>query len=319
MTTQIVTHQIRISNRHLQAKKGNFMIRVLAVTLLALFLGGQMEAQKIKHVVLIGIDGLGANYYSKEQMPTLANLMATGSYSLHARSVLPSSSADNWASMFMGASPELHGYTVWDSKTPEFPSRTLDKYGLFSSIYSVLRDQQPKADIGVFYDWPGIGYLFPHDAVNKYSLIANDSDDDVVQQATDYLKSNKPTLLLVYMEGTDEAGHTRGWGSAAYLEEEAKIDKNIARVIAAIHDAGLSDSTVVLVSADHGGLNQSHGGKTLKEMEIPWVITGPDIKRGYEIKDSIMTYDTAATIAYIFRLKVPQAWIGRPVRAAFSK
>jgi len=59
------------------------MIRILVVTLLAVFLSGQIEAQKVKHVVLIGIDGLGANYISKEKMPALASLMATGAYSLH--------------------------------------------------------------------------------------------------------------------------------------------------------------------------------------------------------------------------------------------
>lgn len=31
-----------------------------------------------------------------------------------------------------------------------------------------------------------------------------------------------------------------------------------------------------------------------------------------------MTFDTAATIAYIFGLKTPQVWIGRPVEEAFS-
>jgi len=293
------------------------MFRILVAALLAVFLGGQMSAQKVKHVVLIGIDGFGANYYSKEEMPALANLMAGGAYSLHARSVLPSSSADNWASMFMGASPELHGYTVWDSKTPEIPSRELDQYGLFPSIYSLLHEQRPKSDIGIFYDWPGIGYLFPKQAVTTAG--AGKDDDDDTQQAVNYIKSNKPALLLAYMDATDAAGHSIGWGTDAYREAMRNVDHHIAQIVAAIHDAGMSDSTVIIVSSDHGGINKGHGGKTLKEMEIPWVIAGPGIKHGYEIPDSIMTYDTAPTIAYLFKLKTPQVWIGRPVKAAFTK
>jgi len=294
------------------------MTRIFVAALFAVLLGGQINAQKVKHVVLIGIDGLGANYISKEEMPTLANLMATGSYSLHARSVLPSSSADNWASMFMGAGPELHGFTEWNSKTPEVPSRQLDQYGLFPSIYTLLREQKPKADIGVFYDWAGIGYLFPKQAVTKYVYSNSSTDDDIVQQATAYLKSNKPSLLLVYMSDPDGVGHNIGWGTPAYLQQESKTDQNIAKVLTAIQDAGIGESTAVIVSADHGGLNKGHGGKTLKEVEIPWVIAGPGVKHGYEIKDSIMTYDTAATIAAIFKLKTPQVWIGRPVRSAFT-
>lgn len=318
MTPQIVANQNHISHRHLQTKRDRTVVRIFVVALLAVFMSGQMEAQKIKHVVLIGIDGLGANYISKEEMPTLASLMTTGSYSMHARSVLPSSSADNWASMFMGASPEIHGYTEWNSKTPEIPSYALDQYGLFPSIYTLLHEQKPKADIGVFYDWAGIGYLFPKQAVTQYVMSNSSTDEDIVQQATTYLKSNKPSLLLVYMSDPDGVGHSIGWGTPAYLQQESKTDQNIAKILTAIQDAGISDSTVVILSADHGGLNKGHGGKTLKEMEIPWVITGPGIKRGYEIKDSIMTYDTAATIAYLFKLKTPQVWIGRPVKAAFT-
>ena len=292
------------------------MARFLVLFLAALFLVCNAGAEKVKHVVLIGIDGLGANYISKQEMPTLAGLMVRGSYSLHARSVLPSSSAANWASMFMGASPELHGYTEWNSETPEIPSRVLDQYGLFPSIYGILREQRPKADIGVFYDWPGIGYLFPKQAVTTAGTGKDDSE--IVDKVTHYIKSNKPTLLLAYMEGPDEAGHGKGWGSPAYLQQESEIDHNIAMILQAIHDAGIDDSTVVIVSADHGGLNKGHGGKTLKEMEIPWVIAGPGIKSGYEIHDSIMTYDTAATIAYLLKLKTPQVWIGRPVKSAMG-
>lgn len=66
----------------------------------------------------------------KADMPNVKKLMEDGSYTLKKRSALPSSSAINWASMFMGAGPELHGYTEWGSKTPELPSRVLNKNGI---------------------------------------------------------------------------------------------------------------------------------------------------------------------------------------------
>ncbi len=313
----IANMNARFPSNNTTQKKGKVMFRVLVALLFVSLIAGPSEAQKIKHVVLIGVDGLGADYISKEKMPTLGRLMTEGSYSLHARSVLPSSSADNWASMVMGASPELHGYTEWNSKTPEIPSRELDQYGLFPSIYTILREQQPKANIGAFYDWGGIDYLFPKQAVSKYASLKTDAD--VVQQATAYLKSDKPSFLFVYLSDPDGVGHDIGWGTTAYLQQETTTDTLITQVLTAIHDAGLSDSTVAIISADHGGLNKGHGGKTLKEMEIPWFITGSRIKRGYEIKDSIMTYDTAATIAYLLKLKPPQVWIGRPVTSAITK
>lgn len=64
---------------------------------------------KAKHVVFIGLDGWGAYSLPKADMPNVKKLMEDGSYTLKKRSALPSSSAINWASMFMGAGPELHG------------------------------------------------------------------------------------------------------------------------------------------------------------------------------------------------------------------
>lgn len=84
-------------------------------------------APKAKHVVYIGLDGWGAYSMEKADMPTVKGLMAKGCYTLQKRTVLPSSSAVNWASMFMGAGPELYGYTQWGSRTPELPSRVIVK------------------------------------------------------------------------------------------------------------------------------------------------------------------------------------------------
>ena len=84
------------------------------------------------------------------------------------RSALPSSSAINWASMFMGAGPELHGYTQWGSKTPELPSRVLNQHGIFPTIFQLLRDAQPNAEIGCLYEWDGIKYLVDTLALSHY-------------------------------------------------------------------------------------------------------------------------------------------------------
>ena len=100
----------------------------LALSILAVLLvAAPCNAKgKAKHVVLIGLDGWGAYSVPKADIPTIKQLMADGAYTLEKRSALPSSSAINWASMFMGAGPELHGYTQWGSKTPELPSRVLN-------------------------------------------------------------------------------------------------------------------------------------------------------------------------------------------------
>ena len=67
--------------------------------------------------------------------------MQKGCYTLKKRSVLPSSSAVNWASMFNGAGPEIHGYTEWGSRTPEIPSMVTNEHGIFPTIYSVCEKQ----------------------------------------------------------------------------------------------------------------------------------------------------------------------------------
>ena len=73
-----------------------------------------------------------------------------------------------------------------------------------------------------------------------------------------------------------------------------------------------------MITADHGGKGTSHGGPTLEEIEIPWIIKGPGIKAGNEIASPVNTYDTAATVAYMFGLTQPSCWIGKPVLAAFK-
>ena len=275
-----------------------------------------LAQQKIKHVFLIGVDGMGAYAWEKAKIPVMRNLMKQGSWSLKARSVLPSSSAANWASMVMGAGPELHGFTTWGSKKPDLTSRVLDKYGMFPTIFSLLREQNPKAEIGVIYEWDGIGYLFPKAAVDHDQNC--DSDSILTIETKKYIEQKKPTLLFVHLHDVDSVGHMVGHDTKEYYAAIERTDQNIGKIIESIKKAGLLNESIILISADHGGINKGHGEKTMAEMEIPWIITGPGIKKDNPISESIMTFDTAATIVALLQIKAPQVWIGRPVRSAFN-
>ena len=55
------------------------------------------------------------------------------------------------------------------------------------------------------------------------------------------------------------------------------------------------------------------------QIEIPWILTGPRVAKGKQIKEPVNTYDTAATVAYAFGLKQPKAWIAKPVITAFGR
>ena len=55
-----------------------------------------------RRLVFIGLDGWAGNTYDQSEMPYTKQLAAEGALTLKKRAVLPSSSAVNWASIFMG-------------------------------------------------------------------------------------------------------------------------------------------------------------------------------------------------------------------------
>lgn len=291
-------------------------LRYLLLFNLFLLISISAYPQKVKHVILIGSDGFGAYAFEKAKVPNLREMMQAGSWSLQARTVLPSSSAANWASMVMGAGPELHGYTTWGSKKPDMPARVLDEYGMFPSVYAQLRNEKPDSEIGVIYEWDGIGYLFPKAAVNHDQNL--DGDIAIANAASKYIIEKKPNFLFVHLHDVDSVGHKIGHGTPEYYAAIERTDTHIGTILKSIKEAGIEKNTVVLFTADHGGVDKGHGLISMNEMQIPWIIRGPGIHPNREISESIMTFDTAATIAELLKLSRPQVWIGRPVKEAMK-
>jgi len=216
----------------------------------------------------------------------------------------------------MGSGPELHGYTEWGSKTPELPSRVIGKGGLYPTIFSLIDEQLPNAKKGVSYTWGGIGYLFEKDMVD---LDFNGSSDEATtKKALDFIINEKPALTFIHLSEPDEVGHNIGHGTTAYYEAVEKIDDLIGTIINTLEKNRMIDDTVILFTSDHGGVNKGHGGKTLAEVEIPWIIYGKNIPSKGVLSASIVTYDTGATIAYLLGLETPDFWRGKPIIEVFK-
>lgn len=296
--------------------------KLIALCLLfaACALGAQAVRPKAKHVVLIGIDGWGAYSVPKADIPNIKAQMDRGCFTLKHRSVLPSSSAINWSSMFMSLPTELHGYTTWGSQKPEIPSRTENSHHISPTIYSIIREQKPEAETGFFYEWDGMKYLVDTLAISHVEGTPDfDNHQNLLfDHAVNYILAKKPMFMAVCCDQVDHTGHNIGHDTPAYYAQLTKVDKNIGRIIQALKDAGIYDDTIILFTADHGGINKGHGGHTLQEMQIPFIIAGKGVRAGGEISDITMQYDTPATIAYILGLKTPDFWRGRPMLSVFK-
>lgn len=274
----------------------------------------------VKHVILIGLDGMAANTFTAADMPTLRSMMEQGAWTLHSRSILPSSSACNWASMFMGVGPEMHGYNTWGSSKPDFPSIEIGPYGIFPTIAGVLRAHDPEIRMSAMYEWATIGSLIEGEALDVSRNIPYDEShgEAITTEFINCLDSLRPAFSMVIYDSPDHDGHGSGWGSPQYLTALHLLDGYIASIVEATKRMGIYDDTVFIVTADHGGTGTGHGGTSMDEMETPLVLFGKGVKRGHEITSAVMRYDTAPTIAYIFGAACPDVWRGKPVREAFE-
>ena len=222
---------------------------ILLMTVMTFASCGQApEAKKqiAEHVIYIGLDGWGSYSVDKADKPNVKALMAEGCWTLQKRAVLPSSSGVNWASMFMGACPELHGYTTWNSATHEIPERVILKNNIFPTMFQLLRDAQPEAEIGCIYEWDGIKYVIDTLSTSYQEMVHPDKiyTDEMAKMSVKYIKEKKPVLGAFIFDNPDHVGHDAGHDTPAYYANLKELDGYIGEIIQATKDAGIYENCI---------------------------------------------------------------------------
>ncbi|MDX2130802.1 MAG: alkaline phosphatase family protein [Planctomycetota bacterium] len=295
-------------------------LAVLAAPLLLAATSTHAEpaAPGVTHVLVIGIDGLSPEGIEISDTPHMRQLIRAGSWTINARAVLPTSSGANWASMITGATPPQHGVTSneWAHDARTIEPADVGPEGIFPTIFGRVKAAHPDARIAAIYEWGGFSPL-----CEKKPLTLDrhcSSPEQVADTALAWFAEGAPTLTFLHLDHVDITGHEQGWSSAPYIQAVERADAIIGRLISGLRTHNLLESTAIIVTSDHGGIGNGHGGESMAELEIPWIISGPGIAQGRRILAPVNTEDTAATVAMLLGSTLTPAATGRPVKAALA-
>jgi hypothetical protein len=168
-----------------------------------------------EHVVVIGIDGFGAQAIRDNPVPAIRALMASGSWTLRARGVMPTVSSPNWASMIMGAGPEQHGVTSneWQPDKFEFPPVCHGMGSTFPTIFGLLHQQRPASRISILHDWKDFARLVEPGAPTVVRhVLAIDGLVGKLVDAIEATAEGKRTAIIISGDhggvGTKHGGNT---------------------------------------------------------------------------------------------------------------
>lgn len=251
-------------------------------------------------VVFVMIDGLRPDVLEQAKLPALRRLMAQGAYTLRARSVMPSITLPCHTSIFHSVPPSRHGIVSneWKPQVRPIPGlierlQQAEKRCAFFTNWEELRDLSRPGNLA--FSWY---------ANESYNLA--EGDIMVTEAAVPYLRRGAFDFTFIYLGTVDSAGHAHGWMSDGYLRQAEAVDTELGKILDA-----LTPDTSIIVHADHGGHERTHGTEMPEDMTIPYFLMGPNIPAGREITAEVSLLDTAPTAAALLGVSAWKEWEGK--------
>ncbi len=274
-----------------------------------------VEQYVYKHVVVVGVDGAGA-FFKEAETPNLDKIFADGAVTYEGITSTPSISAQSWGSLFHGVTPEFHGLDNTITSVRPYPADSE-----FPSFFRVIREQMPEASLASFCHWNNINIGIIEDGIGVHKDSAN-TDIKVIKMAREYVEqevgngNGAPTMLYIHLDEADGAGHGSGYGTAIHLKKIKQQDGWIKQLYDTYAELGLLEDTLFIVTTDHGGLGNSHGGDSDVEMKIMFAATGKTVEKGTIGEMGIR--DTAAIVLHALGLTQPDSWTARVPSGLFE-
>lgn len=303
-------------------------MRILFSLLLLFSTVATVRAQRlVDHVFIISFDGGKPSVIAESEMPTLKKLVGEGAVTWTAQTIFPSKTLPSHTSMLTGLAPAKH-HVLWNNYEP---ARGII---LAPTIFSLAKQNDPHVVTAMFagkakfrhflqtgsldlFDFKGPKQEMTGDVAEEVEKSVNPAQV-VAKAAAAFIAEKKPNLCFIHFPDPDSAGHKSGWGSPEQKEAFKVSDEALSQVMQAIQKASIAQNSVIIISADHGGHEKTHGLNIPDDMTIPWIVWGKGVRKNFAITQAVTTYDSSATALWLLGVPLPADFDGKPVKEAFD-
>jgi predicted AlkP superfamily pyrophosphatase or phosphodiesterase len=263
-------------------------------------------AARIKRVIIVSYDGMRGDAVAAAPMPNLLSMMKDGAYTTTARTINYAVTLPGHASMLSGLCQSKHGVD-WDVTT---------YYKGYSQGVDVF-DEAHAAGLRtvMIVNKEKLRQLAEPETTDVFTLVYG-IESTIMKTAIEQIPLGFD-LMFIHFGSPDNRGHKYGWMSGSYLKALRDGDAALGLLLAALDEYNIRDSTLIIVTADHGGHDRGHVGTVIQDLLIPWVAYGPGVKVG-QLTNLVSIMDTAPTVAYALELPSEPDWDGLPVYEAFG-
>ncbi len=249
-------------------------------------------------VLLILIDGMRPD--SLNGMEEAQYFLNKSTYTLNAKTVLPSDTLPCHMSLFHSVDPEVH---KTNSNTFNAGANPIN------GLCEVLSDNDKKC--AFFFSWGELrdlakpGTLAHSCFVNGNKFGYGVANEKLANFAIDYLAKNDTDFTFLYFGYPDDVGHRKGWMSDEYILAVKQSLQCAKKVVDA-----LSDDYTVIITADHGGHDYTHGTDMSEDKTIPIIMHGKNITANKEFFGATIK-DIAPTVTKILEVDADDKWSGK--------
>ena len=249
-------------------------------------------------VILISIDGMRPDGLKQCGSSAMEALEKKCAYTYAGRTVFPSVTLPCHFSMTHAVTPERHGILT-NTYTPQVrPVKGIfEKISDAGGVSAFCYGWEPLRDVAM----PGALKF----ARYMHCSMGDSTDTTLTDEAAEIIDRHHPDFVFLYMAETDAEGHDSGWMSEAYLRRVQIAFDNAARIV-----EQYGDEYRVLITADHGGHDRSHGSEMDEDMIIPLFCFGPEFEAGKELQD-VSILDITPTVASIMGIRPEPEWEGK--------
>ncbi len=266
-------------------------------------------------VILVSWDGAKADVVQRlvqqNALPTLARMVKTGAYTFEAQTILPSKTLPSHTSMLTGVSPSVHGI-LWNRYEPEKGVVQVP------TVFEIAKNHGYRT--AMVFAKSKFQHLVRPGSVDTAVYVRGDAPA-VMATALQVMRTLRPHLIFIHLPDPDHTGHRYGWGnekkgvppSPQFERALEHCDEALGQLVDSLKAWGWWPNALVVVTADHGGHDRTHGSADPEDVHIPWIAAGGRVPAKGKIERAVRTMDTAATALEALGIPVPKNWEGRPV------